>query len=287
MISDNGPEFVNQLFREITEELGLEFKKETPPFHPASNGRIEGFHRFLKACISKHVSPRLEWDEVTSLATAAYNFFPNEHSKESPFFMMFGRDPIMPLNKLLQPKLRYVGNEEGILKLDTLQTIYKMVAMELDKARRKRDKELESIPKQFRVKVKVGDLVALKDHDAKVWQPKYKEAFRVVEFVGQTKIKVRNNLGKLLTVHVADAKPIELVDYIAQQLPDPTAFGAVRAINVQMDRMPDLNWQLPVHTYPFTTVVSGHSHLSAVTRVDSTTVTNTLTPNQCVSTSST
>ena len=47
----------------------------------------------------------MEWDEVVHLATAAYNFFPNEHSRESPFFLMFGRDPRIPLNTLLQQKI--------------------------------------------------------------------------------------------------------------------------------------------------------------------------------------
>ena len=54
--------------------------------------------------MSKHISKTMEWDEVVHLATAAYNFFPNEHSRESPFFLMFGRDPRIPLNTLLQPK---------------------------------------------------------------------------------------------------------------------------------------------------------------------------------------
>ena len=34
----------------------------------------------------------LEWDEVVHIACSAYNFVPNEHSKESAFFLMFGRD---------------------------------------------------------------------------------------------------------------------------------------------------------------------------------------------------
>ena len=55
--------------------------------------------------MSKHISKTMEWDEVVHLATAAYNFFPNEHSRESPFFLMFGRDPRIPLNTLLEPKL--------------------------------------------------------------------------------------------------------------------------------------------------------------------------------------
>ena len=46
MLSDNGTEFKNKMFEQIAKELGLEYKLYTPPYHPASNGRIEGFHAF-------------------------------------------------------------------------------------------------------------------------------------------------------------------------------------------------------------------------------------------------
>ena len=78
----NGTEFKNKIFEQVAKELGVMHKLYTP-YHPASNGRIEGFHAFLKACISKHIAPRLEWDDLVPLACAAYNFIPNEHSKES------------------------------------------------------------------------------------------------------------------------------------------------------------------------------------------------------------
>ena len=48
MLSDNGMEFKNKVFEQVAKELRLEYKLYTPPYHPASNGRIEGFHAFLK-----------------------------------------------------------------------------------------------------------------------------------------------------------------------------------------------------------------------------------------------
>ena len=42
----------------------------------------------------------MEWDDLP-LSCAAYNFLPNEHSKESPFFLMFGREARIPLNTVL------------------------------------------------------------------------------------------------------------------------------------------------------------------------------------------
>ena len=99
--SDNAMQFKNQLFTDVATQLSVECKMHTPPYHPHSNGRIEGFHNFRKACMSKHVSKSLEWNQVVPLACAAYNFLSNEHSRESPIFLMFGRDPIVLLNSLL------------------------------------------------------------------------------------------------------------------------------------------------------------------------------------------
>ena len=107
ILSDNGTEFSNKLFETVAKELVVEHKIYSPSYRPQSNGRIEGFHGFLKTCLAKHVSSGVEWDEVCALATAAYNFLPNEHSRKSPFFIMFGCDPRLPLAELFQHKLRY------------------------------------------------------------------------------------------------------------------------------------------------------------------------------------
>ena len=67
ILSDNGTEFKNKLFEQVAKQLGVEYKLYTPPYHPASNGHIEGFHAFLKVCIAKHVAPQLEWDALIPL----------------------------------------------------------------------------------------------------------------------------------------------------------------------------------------------------------------------------
>ena len=118
-------------------------------------GHIEGFHAFLKACITKHVAPQLEWDALIPLACAAYNFIPNEHSKESPFFLMFGRDPVLPLNTLLEPKVRYMGNDMNVLSLEALKNIYEIVATNLKMARERKDSPKDHKP----IHLQPGDTV--------------------------------------------------------------------------------------------------------------------------------
>ena len=75
-------------------ELGVERKIYSPLYRPQLNGHIEGFYKFLKNCLAKHITRHREWVDVVPIATASYNWLPNQHSKESPFFIMFGIDAL-------------------------------------------------------------------------------------------------------------------------------------------------------------------------------------------------
>ena len=134
ILSDNATEFKNKIFEQVAKELGVKYKLYTPPYHPTSNGRIEGFHAFLKACIAKHVMPQLEWDVLVPLACAAYNFIPNEHSKESPFFLIFGRDPVLPLTTFQGPRMRYLGNNINVPFLEAMKNMFEIAATNLKMA---------------------------------------------------------------------------------------------------------------------------------------------------------
>ena len=126
----NGTEFRNKLFKEVVGKLGMEFSINSPPYRPQSNGKI-GFHRFLKTYIGKHINYGLEWDELTPMAMACYNFFPNCNARESAFFIMFGRDWIKKLNMLLHSARRYFHDDNGLPNLEALKNIYQVVAQQL------------------------------------------------------------------------------------------------------------------------------------------------------------
>ena len=70
---------------------------------------------------------------------------------------MFGRDAILPLNKLLQPQVQYLGNE-NILSVQALKNIYELVAQNLKLACTKMTDNINPIP----TKIKEGDLVLIK-----------------------------------------------------------------------------------------------------------------------------
>ena len=80
--------------------------RTSPIYSPQCNGRIEGFHKFLKATIEKQLQKGLEWDDVIPKATSAYNFFPTQSSKEAPFFLMFGQQAaVKHVTRLGIPKI--------------------------------------------------------------------------------------------------------------------------------------------------------------------------------------
>ena len=84
--------------------------------------------------MSKHASKSLEWDQVVPLVCAAYNFLPNEHSRECPLFLMLDRDPIVPMNSLLMSTVRYVGTDENIFSPEAAKNMYQLITSNMEQA---------------------------------------------------------------------------------------------------------------------------------------------------------
>ena len=189
ILTDNGTEFKNEVFREVLQKLGMEKLIHSPPYRPQSNGRIEGFHRYLKACIAKHMRNGLEWDQIMAMATAAYNYFPNMSAKESEFFLMYGRDPVNKLSSILNAPRRYLCDDSGLPDLEALKNMYQMVAQQLYNSRQCyiKDNKYNKVPDHS---ILVGDLVLVKDHTAKSFEPKYKEDYHVVQIYGTNTLQV-------------------------------------------------------------------------------------------------
>ena len=214
ILTNNGSEFKNKEMQEVCETLGVKHIL-SPVYTPQSNGHLEGWHRFLKACIAKHIcGGGVEWDELVPLAVSGYNFFPCQSSKELPFVLMLGRDPITPVAKLLEEQPRYYGERGSTLKMDTLRRLYTVVVQNICKAREKIPKKQDE-PHSF----KVNDMVLVKDPDAAVFEPRYQLNFRVTAIFGNNKIEVQDERGHKSIRRSSHIKYIEPSKKIVQQLP--------------------------------------------------------------------
>ena len=171
--------------------------------------------------MGKHICKNLEWDDVIPMATAAYNFFPHTPSKERPFFVMFGQDPLTGLQQLLGETTRYLGEGDGKLDLTALQNTYQLAAQNVQMAREKSEVDESPVPLAFQP----GDLVTLRDHTAKAFNPKYKGEYRVIKFLGKTQVLLRNSKGEETKHHVAYLKKTNPVQETIRKIPDFKKFG--------------------------------------------------------------
>ena len=124
LLTDNGTQFKYDLFNTVAELLGVERKIYMPPYRPQSNGHIEGFHNFLKhvyLSIFLGIESGMMLHHWLQHPTIA---LPNQYSRKSPFFIMFGRDALTNLQHLIKHKLRYMSTSELILDLEVMSNIY-------------------------------------------------------------------------------------------------------------------------------------------------------------------
>ena len=52
VLSDNGMELKNSLMDQVLQQLGID-RISSAPYHPQSNGNLEGFHKHLKPTLKK------------------------------------------------------------------------------------------------------------------------------------------------------------------------------------------------------------------------------------------
>ena len=192
ILTDNGTEFKNDQFNELCKQLEIK-RVYSPVYTPEANGRLEAWHRFFKACVAKHIRGNAaEWDEVVPLAAAAYNFFPCQSSGESPFVLMFSRDPVTPFAKLLEPAPRYWGERGGHLKIDLLKRLYLVTAENIKRAKERRDPASQpDVTPTF----KVNDQVLVRDVASGAFAPRYTPHNRVLAVYGPNRILVRDEKG--------------------------------------------------------------------------------------------
>ena len=96
LLSDRGANFVSGLIKEVCQILGIK-RLNTTAYHPQTDGLVERFNRTLTAMLSKVVEKSgKDWDMKSPYVLFAYRTSMQESTKESPFFLMYGRDPRLP-----------------------------------------------------------------------------------------------------------------------------------------------------------------------------------------------
>ena len=96
LLSDRGATFLSKLMAEVYRLMGIR-KVNTTAYHPQTDGLVERFNRTLTDMLAKTVDKQgSNWDERLPYVLFSYRTSLQESTKESPFFLLYGRDARLP-----------------------------------------------------------------------------------------------------------------------------------------------------------------------------------------------
>ena len=109
LLSDRGTNFLSELVTEVCRLLQIK-KLNTSGYHPQTDGLVERFHQTLMSMLSKYVEKHArDWDRYLSYMLYAYRVTAQESTRESPFFLLYGRDARQPVEEALEcPNAAYL-----------------------------------------------------------------------------------------------------------------------------------------------------------------------------------
>ena len=111
ILHDQGREFDNRLFHELERFCGI-VRSRTTPYHPQSNGTCERMNSTLLHMLrTLSESEKPNWHQHVNKLIAAYNATTHSSTGYSPYFLLFGREPLLPLDVILSSHL---GSTQGV-----------------------------------------------------------------------------------------------------------------------------------------------------------------------------
>ena len=138
LISDNGKEFDNKLMTQITHLLGIKHTTTTP-YNPRANGLAENHMRILKDSLSMYCQENQDdWDNHLRGVTMAYNTTVNSQTGFTPYYMMFGREAILPMESWMK---EYKTLKTSVLEY--VQNLATSLSTVWEKAAAKKPKEFQ------------------------------------------------------------------------------------------------------------------------------------------------
>jgi len=122
VLSDNASTFRSRFFQLVNRHLGTK-NVYSSPYHSQGNALVERQHRTIQDILSKYVqSNQKDWDIHLPLAIFAINTSVQQSTKYSPFELLFGRKPNLPVDAMLDLTLNTDTIPVPVAKLQAIRT---------------------------------------------------------------------------------------------------------------------------------------------------------------------
>nr|CAD2201248.1 unnamed protein product [Meloidogyne enterolobii] len=187
VVSDNGKQFISNIFKDITKLYGFKHNKTTI-YHPQSNGMAERLNRVIGDMLASYVNQKgNNWAYFLQSVVFAYNTSIQASIKQSPYFVLFFRDPLLPIDLRLS-NWEENGREENISdyleeNVKGIEEIWNLVKITLEKSQISQKENADKSRKEHNFKI--FDLVFVKiDHyegeNAHKFRPKWSGPWRIL-----------------------------------------------------------------------------------------------------------
>lgn len=156
--SDKGRQFESEVVRLLCRRYGID-KSRTTSYHPAGNAQCERYNRTLLSLLT--VLPheqRIRWPEHIAEVVFFYNSTPHASTGLSPYALLFGRKPRLPIDLFLNLRAAPASETEDYLARH-LDNIERLRQQARDTAAKHRPDP--PLPHRYTT-LKVGDLVRKK-----------------------------------------------------------------------------------------------------------------------------
>uniref|UniRef100_A0A8C2KTZ8 Gypsy retrotransposon integrase-like protein 1 n=1 Tax=Cyprinus carpio TaxID=7962 RepID=A0A8C2KTZ8_CYPCA len=212
--TDQGRNFEGELFQQLCRVYGIR-KSRTSPYHPEGNGQCERFNRTLHDLL-RTLPPekKRRWPYHLPQVLFAYNTTVHQSTGFSPYELMFGRKPTLPLDSLLgtidipsdSTTAEWVQEHQK-----HLSAIYSQARAHLEAAAQQRAKNhLAPLPL-----LPPGTLVYRRSHPhgrhkiSDHWENVVYEIVRCLDEVGTLyKIRPRDQLGPEKNINRKELRPL-------------------------------------------------------------------------------